>query len=67
VFDTSSAAKFGLINAARRKSGQTLQQMDGLIAAIALTNGATLATRNGKDFVNLGLDLINPFEATVDR
>jgi hypothetical protein len=67
VFDTSSAATYGQIAAARRKAGQTMQQMDGLIAAIALANGATLATRNEKDFVNLGLDVVNPFEATVDR
>ena len=35
---------------------------DGQIAAIALTNGFALATRNIKDFEHCGLELINPFE-----
>lgn len=67
VFDTASATAYGRIAAARRKAGQTMQQMDGLIAAIALANGVSLATRNERDFANLGLDVINPFEASVDR
>jgi hypothetical protein len=67
VFDAPSAATYGQIAAKRQKAGQTMHQMDGLIAAIALTNGATLATRNEKDFVNLGLDVVNPFEAIIDR
>jgi predicted nucleic acid-binding protein len=35
--------------------------MDALIAAIALANQMTLATRDVDDFTDLGLDLINPF------
>jgi predicted nucleic acid-binding protein len=41
--------------------------MDALIAAIALVNGAAVATRNVRDFVDLGIDLINPFEMTAGR
>lgn len=67
VFDAASAMVYGRIAAARRKSGQTMQQMDALIAAIALANSASLATRNKRDFAVLGLDVINPFETTVDR
>jgi predicted nucleic acid-binding protein len=67
VFDATSAMVYGRIAAARRKSGQTMQQMDALIAAIALANRASLATRNKTDFSNLGLDVIDPFEAPVDR
>jgi predicted nucleic acid-binding protein len=33
-----------------------------MIAAISLTHGASLATRNTKDFEGLDLKLINPFE-----
>jgi len=36
-----------------------------MIAAIALAHGMTLATRDTQDFADLGLDLINPFEAPV--
>jgi predicted nucleic acid-binding protein len=35
--------------------------MDALIAAIALTSGATLATRNIPDFEHCGFPLVNPW------
>lgn len=66
-FDSACAVIYGRIGAARRKAGQTMQQMDAFIAAIALANGAALATRNTRDFADFGLELINPFEATVQR
>jgi predicted nucleic acid-binding protein len=34
-----------------------------MIAAITQSRGATLATRNSKDFNNCGIDLINPWDA----
>jgi toxin FitB len=34
-----------------------------MIAAIAVVHGATLATRNVRDFEGLGVRLVNPFEA----
>ncbi len=39
-----------------------METKDAMIAAICLTHGATLATRNTKDFEGLDLKLINPFE-----
>jgi predicted nucleic acid-binding protein len=38
-----------------------MEQMDALIAAIALTHGAIIATRDVGDFADLGLEVINPF------
>lgn len=35
---------------------------DKQIAATALLNGLTVATRNGKDFEALGVNVLNPFE-----
>lgn len=35
--------------------------MDGMIAATCLEHGATLATRNTRDFEGLGIDLVNPW------
>lgn len=67
VFDRAAASAYGRITAARRQSGKTMQQMDACIAAIALANDAKLATRNTRDFADLGLDVINPFDAAVDR
>ena len=45
----------------REQAGNPMNMPDGQIAAIALANGYTIATRNIKDFKNCGLDLINPF------
>jgi len=36
-----------------------------MIAAICLLHGATLATRNVRDFDGLDLRLVNPFEAAA--
>lgn len=37
-------------------------ERDALIAATAITNGMSLVTRNTKDFKDMGLNLINPWE-----
>jgi predicted nucleic acid-binding protein len=62
ALDTAAAAAYGRLVAMRERMGRPIQQMDGLIAAIALTHRAFLATRNVSNFASLGLDLINPFE-----
>jgi predicted nucleic acid-binding protein len=64
VLDAAGAAEYGRLVAMRRRMGRPIQQMDALIAAIALTHRAFLATRNVNDFADLGLDIINPFEST---
>jgi toxin FitB len=66
-FDTPCAAAYGRLVATQQRSGRTMQQMDAFIAAIATANGAALATRNVEHFEGLGLELINPFEAAVER
>jgi predicted nucleic acid-binding protein len=50
------------LRAARRKAGKPINAMDALIAAIAVANAMTLATRNISDFQGLGLPLVNPFD-----
>jgi predicted nucleic acid-binding protein len=37
---------------------------DVMIAATARSHGLTVATRNEKDFRSLGVELINPFQAS---
>lgn len=61
--DMASALKYGEVFAAREAAGRPIGPMDAMIAAICLIHGATLATRNVRDFDGLDLKLVNPFEA----
>jgi predicted nucleic acid-binding protein len=63
--DAAAAAEYGRLVVKRERMGRPIKQMDALIAAIALTHGAVLATRDVDDFANLGLDVINPFESSA--
>jgi predicted nucleic acid-binding protein len=49
--------------AARRAAGRPISQFDAQIAAIALSRGATLATRNVADFAGCGIGLLDPWIA----
>ena len=66
-FDTEAASAFGRIGAVREKTGRRMEPMDAMIAAIAVTHGMKLATRDVRDFAGIGLELINPFEVSVER
>ncbi|MDR1388180.1 MAG: type II toxin-antitoxin system VapC family toxin [Propionibacteriaceae bacterium] len=61
-FTARAADQYGLIVATRQRSGHPISVLDAQIAAIALTAGATLATRNVKDFADLGLSLVDPYD-----
>ena len=61
-FDTSCAARYAAIVSCRRRAGQAISTEDAQIAAIAMTHGYPLATRNTKDFLHIeGLALYNPW------
>jgi len=61
-FTLAAARRYGALRAAREKRGRRMETKDAMIAAICLVHGATLATRNTKDFEGLDLKLVNPFE-----
>ncbi|KEA05098.1 type II toxin-antitoxin system VapC family toxin [Rhizobium rhizogenes] len=62
VFSPNAAHHYGVISAQRHKIGRRMETKDAMIAAICLAHGATLATRNTKDFEGLDLKLVNPFD-----
>lgn len=53
---------YGDIVPRRFARGRPISIPDAQIAAIALAHGATLATRNAKDFDGTGIALVNPWE-----
>ena len=63
--DLLATHEFGRLAARRQRSGRRMDPIDAMIAAIALANRMVLATRDTNDFTDLGLDLINPFEALI--
>jgi predicted nucleic acid-binding protein len=64
-FDLAATGAYSRLMVKREQMGRRIELMDAMIAAIAITHGAALATRDTRDFADLGLDLINPFEAPV--
>ena len=61
AFDTQAAANYATIFIECERSGKPTIQ-DAMIAAIARSWGASVATRNTKDFEGTGVELINPWE-----
>jgi predicted nucleic acid-binding protein len=60
-FDSDAAAAYAEIAATRKAAGHPISQFDAMIAAIARSRGASLATRNVKDFVDCGIEMANPW------
>lgn len=60
-FDRLAAYEWGVLVAEQQLRGRTLGFADSQIAAVCLAQGASLATRNTRDFEGLGLDLIDPW------
>ena len=61
VVDVPVARVWGNLTASRKRQGQTLPTMDGLIAATAIHHGMKIATRNASDFEGLGVEIVNPW------
>jgi predicted nucleic acid-binding protein len=60
-FDGDAAAAYAKIAAARRAAGRSISQFDAMVAGIAHSRAASLATRNTKDFEECGVELVNPW------
>ena len=61
-FDNDASDAYAEIAASRKLAGKPISQFDAMIAAIAKSRGASLATRNIKDFVDCGITVIDPWK-----
>ena len=61
AFDEAAAQRYGEIMGRRKEIGRPLATLDGQIASIAWSNGCSVATRNVQDFMECGVEVINPF------
>lgn len=61
-FDAEAAAVFPLVMAGRERAGLPISALDAQIAAVCRVVDATLATRNTKDFVETGVELVDPWD-----
>jgi predicted nucleic acid-binding protein len=62
-FDSDAADMYADIAASRREAGKPISQFDAMIVAMARSRGASLATRNVKDFEYCGTDIVDPWTA----
>jgi predicted nucleic acid-binding protein len=61
-FGTEAAPPYALIASRRRRGGRPISHFDAQIAAIALSSGAAIATRNVADFEGCGVALVDPWK-----
>lgn len=62
AFNEAAALHYGEIMGAATHRGRPLSMADGMIAAIAWTHRAPLATRNLTDFREIGIALVDPWK-----
>ena len=61
TYDQDAARSYAEIASNRKKMGKPISQFDEMIAAVAHSRGATLATRNVKDFEGCAIQLVDPW------
>jgi predicted nucleic acid-binding protein len=61
--DLDVLLKWGELTGRLAAEGKPLPVVDGLIAATAAVHDMILVTRNEKDFQNLGLSIVNPWDS----
>ena len=61
-FGSDAAQSYAGIAARRQRAGRPISHFDAQIAAIALSSGAVIATRNVTDFEECGIKVLNPWD-----
>jgi toxin FitB len=64
-FDGDAADAYADIGAARRSAGKPISQFDAMIAAMARSRGAAVATRNARDFEGCGIEVVDPWQPSL--
>jgi len=62
-FDDAASKAYAVLRARARGEGKAIAPADGYIAAIAMTHGLIVATRDTGPFEAAGLTVINPWSA----
>jgi hypothetical protein len=60
-FDEDAARAFAKIVAAGEAAGRPISQFDAMVAAVARSQNAAVASRNTADFERCGIQLVNPW------
>ncbi|MEX0791125.1 MAG: type II toxin-antitoxin system VapC family toxin [Actinomycetota bacterium] len=60
-FDGPAAQAYAIVAAGRRARGKPISVFDAQIAAIARSRGASVATRNARDFDDCGIAILDPW------
>lgn len=60
-FDVAAAEHYADLVAERERHGRPISTADGQIAAMCRSHGATLATRNVRDFDATGIGVLDPW------
>jgi toxin FitB len=61
--DSAVADRWGLLAARAKRAGKPLSTIDGLLAATAIHHDLSVVSRNVGDFADLGVPVLNPWEA----
>lgn len=67
AFDAAAADASGTLVAKQQRVGRSIEIRDAQIAGISLARKATLATRNVRQFTDLGVRLIDPWAPAARR
>jgi toxin FitB len=60
-WDVAVSRRWARLVVGLRRKGRTMPLLDAMIAATALEHGLTVVTRNGHDFQNAGVPVLDPF------